>query len=327
MCCSKSTSATPSTRSTGLRSSVKRGSACRACHAAVPRNPIELRGGSAARKPSWPPPVCSGLAASPPGCLLGPYRLAAFRRGGLPGRCVHGRYIPTSQRWIGPLDRGSSTSWLTSKPCQIRTGGLWGGAAASVDLAFFPNGMPFNQSGAFSLLGAPIGDAGFCNEFTAAEWVNKALPLLEELAVLDDAQTTLLLLRQCASYCRMVYSTRVTPPRGLAPALQSFDTAVHGCLEAGCSGPLTPEAWMQASLSTRSGGLGLRSVARHGVAGYAASLLATAPCAKTSMATMMQTRAPPCTRSTSRSHLPTTSRSQPRTLLGNKSCHARWTGL
>ena len=187
--------------------------------------------------------------------------------------------------------------------------------------------MPFNQSGAFSLLGAPIGDAGFCNEFTAAEWVNKALPLLEELAVLDDAQTTLLLLRQCASYCRMVYSTRVTPPRGLAPALQSFDTAVHGCLEAGCSGPLTPEAWMQASLSTRSGGLGLRSVARHGVAGYAASLLATAPCAKTSMATMMQTRAPPCTRSTSRSHLPTTSRSQPRTLLGNKSCHARWTGL
>ena len=45
------------------------------------------------------------------------------------------------------------------------------------------------------------------------------------------------------------------------------------------------------------------------------------------MATMMQTRAPPCTRSTSRSHLPTTSRSQPRILLGNKSCHARWTGL
>jgi hypothetical protein len=106
------------------------------------------------------------------------------------------------------------------------------------------------------------------------------LPLLEELAVLGDAQTTLLLLRQCASYCRMVYSTRVTPPMGLAPALQSFDTAVRGCLEAGCSGPLTPEAWMQASLSTRSGGLGLRSVARHSVAGYAASLLATAPLCK-----------------------------------------------
>ncbi|CAL1165219.1 unnamed protein product, partial [Cladocopium goreaui] len=37
---------------------------------------------------------------------------------------------------------------------------------------------------------------------------------------------------------------------------------------------------MQASLSTRSGGLGLRSVARHSVAGYAASLLATAPLCK-----------------------------------------------
>ena len=150
-----------------------------------------------------------------------------------------------------------------------------GGGQASVDLSSFPHGMPFNKTSAFSLLGAPIGNAAFCNEFTATERVNKALPLLEELAVLGDAQTTLLLLRQCASYCRMVFSTRVTPPSGLDPALQAFDTAVRGCLEAGCSGPLTPEAWMQACLSTRSGGLGLRSVARHSAAGYTASLMAT----------------------------------------------------
>ena len=45
-----------------------------------------------------------------------------------------------------------------------------------------------------------------------------------------------------------------------------------------CSGPLTAEAWLQATLSTRCGGLGLRSVARHSVADYyATSLWATAP--------------------------------------------------
>ena len=44
-----------------------------------------------------------------------------------------------------------------------------------------------------------------------------------------------------------------------------------------CNGPLTAEAWLHITLSTRCGGLGLRSVARHSVADYATSLWATAP--------------------------------------------------
>ena len=44
-----------------------------------------------------------------------------------------------------------------------------------------------------------------------------------------------------------------------------------------CSGPLIVEVWLQATLSTRCGGLGLRSMARHSVAGYAASLWAITP--------------------------------------------------
>ena len=122
---------------------------------------------------------------------------------------------------------------------------------------------------------AAIGGASFCANYTQSERVEKALPLLEALAALGDAQTSLLLLRQCASHCRLVYSTRVTPPPGLSPALVAFDSAVRACLEAACSGPLTAEAWLQATLSTRVGGLGLRSMATHGVAGYAASLCAT----------------------------------------------------
>lgn len=150
-----------------------------------------------------------------------------------------------------------------------------GGAAATVDLSLFPAGLPFNQTGAFTLLGAPIGAAAYCESHTQSERVDKSLPLLEALATLGDAQTALLLLRHCASYCRLVYTTRATPTLGLGRALEGFDAAVRACLEAACTGPLTAEAWLQASLSTRAGGLGLRSVARHAAAGYAASLAAT----------------------------------------------------
>ena len=114
-----------------------------------------------------------------------------------------------------------------------------GGAAATVDMSFFPPGIPLNQTGTFSLLGAPIGDGRFCNQFTTSERVAKALPLLDALAVLPDAQTALLLLRHCASHCRMAYSIGVTPPDGLGPSLEAFDNAGRGCLEVACSGPLT----------------------------------------------------------------------------------------
>jgi hypothetical protein len=53
-----------------------------------------------------------------------------------------------------------------------------GGAAATVDMSLFPPGIPLNQTGTFSLLGAPIGDGSFCNQFTTSERVAKALPLL-----------------------------------------------------------------------------------------------------------------------------------------------------
>lgn len=70
--------------------------------------------------------------------------------------------------------------------------------------------------------------------------------------------------------------SRATPPAGLGEFFQAFDAAVRECLEAACSGPLTAEAWMQASLSTRCGGLGLRSVTMHAAAGFAASVCAIA---------------------------------------------------
>ena len=49
----------------------------------------------------------------------------------------------------------------------------------------------------------------------------------------------------------------------------------RACLETACAGPLTAEAWLQATFSTSHGRLGLRAVATHAAAGYAASVFAT----------------------------------------------------
>ena len=67
-----------------------------------------------------------------------------------------------------------------------------------------------------------------------------------------------LLLRECASFCKVAYSATVTPPALHTPTLSAFDAEVRACLEALCTGPLPGQAWAQASLATSAGGLGLR---------------------------------------------------------------------
>jgi len=141
-----------------------------------------------------------------------------------------------------------------------------GGPTSAVDARAFPAGVCVNSTGNFMLLGAPIGHAQYTETRTLAERVEKARPLLQAIASLDDPQTGLLLLRHCASYCKIVFALRVTPPQLLGSAAQAFDKAVRECLELLCTG--------QASLSTSAGGLGLRHAQRHAPAAYAGSLAA-----------------------------------------------------
>ena len=85
----------------------------------------------------------------------------------------------------------------------------------------------------------------FCEQQTVAQRVDKARPLLDAIAELPEPQTGLLLLRHCASFCKVVYATRVTPSTCLGSAMETFDTAVRHCLEAVCTGPLSAEAWLK----------------------------------------------------------------------------------
>ena len=69
----------------------------------------------------------------------------------------------------------------------------------------------------------------------------------------------------------MVYSLRVVPHYKHRAALISFHNAVRECIESFLSCTFTDLEWSLASLSTRMGGLGLRSTELHSSGAFLAS--------------------------------------------------------
>ena len=67
-----------------------------------------------------------------------------------------------------------------------------------------------NCSGCFTLLGAPIGTPLFCETATSNR-AEEATKLIQSLSELDDPLSAFLLLRNCASFCRVAYSVRTVP--------------------------------------------------------------------------------------------------------------------
>ncbi len=127
------------------------------------------------------------------------------------------------------------------------------------------------DSGGFTLLGAAIGSVEFCTAHSNARRA-KAETLFDRLAELENPQVAYLLIRHCASFCRITYSTRVTPPNRHGPALQEFDSSVKRAFSASTGVILDSESWERAQLSTRLGGLGLRRSSRHADCAYVSSL-------------------------------------------------------
>ena len=143
----------------------------------------------------------------------------------------------------------------------------------TINRSLFPPSFVFKGDGNFELLGGPIGSDEFCNEHTQNR-VDKACKLLSALGELPDPQVALLLLRQCASFGKLVYSLRPVPPKAHARALQSFDQAVRECLDFFLCCSLGDIEWTTASLSTAHSGLGLRSTCKHSCAAFLASRFA-----------------------------------------------------
>jgi hypothetical protein len=144
------------------------------------------------------------------------------------------------------------------------------GAATSISPDLFP-GWRWLPGGGIKLLGAPIGSAAFCAELTAKR-VAKAEELLSTLCTYSHTQGALLLLRHCASFSKLVYTSRTVPPAFHREALTAFQGALRSSLEKWLGDKLPDHCWALAQLGISHGGLGVRDPARHAPAAYLGSL-------------------------------------------------------
>ena len=83
------------------------------------------------------------------------------------------------------------------------------------------------------------------------------------------------LLRHSCNASRMTYLSRTTPLRHCRAALLSFDDGLRHAFQVSLGFSLSPNAWAQAVLPLRHGGLGLQSAAAVADAAYLGSQVAT----------------------------------------------------
>ena len=88
--------------------------------------------------------------------------------------------------------------------------------------------------------------------------VSKVLACQARLTDLDDPQVELHLLRSGLSLCKMVHLLRTTPPGSFELHLDRFDRGLRDTLCKVLRSSVHDQAWRQANLPTRLGGLGLR---------------------------------------------------------------------
>ena len=132
-------------------------------------------------------------------------------------------------------------------------------------------GFAWRPDGNIKLLGAPFGSAEFCRSHTLKR-KEKAATLLQVVGDLQDSQSALQLVRNCTSFCKLVYSTRTVPPHLHSQALDAFSRDVRGAIETITGDLVDDRSWAQAQLPVRHGGIGLRCASRHAAAAYLASV-------------------------------------------------------
>ena len=110
----------------------------------------------------------------------------------------------------------------------------------------------------FELLGSPIGDEAFCSKFISKFTTKAVTNTLGPLSSLDDPQIVHMLLRLCASYCRVVHLLRAVPPSFACAAIADFDCAVQKAFAHGVGVLFSESALLQLRLPMTLGGAGMR---------------------------------------------------------------------
>jgi hypothetical protein len=128
----------------------------------------------------------------------------------------------------------------------------------------------------FELLGSPIGDAAFCRKHRGKFTAKAVAHTLGPLSSLDDPQVVHMLLRLCASFCRVVHLLRAVPTPYAREAIAEFDSAVQKALQHGVGVLFDVQALLQLRLPMALGGAGMRRAAEHSAGAYLASVMRAA---------------------------------------------------
>ena len=132
---------------------------------------------------------------------------------------------------------------------------------------FWPSGDPsfpefhpdiIRQAEGITLLGSPVWGS---REFMVANvqaLLNKTFSLQSLITELDNPQIELHLLRSCLSTCKVIHLLRSVPIGDIGDIINHFDLNLRSSLSQIMHCTLTDEAWLQATLPLRLGGLGLR---------------------------------------------------------------------
>lgn len=104
----------------------------------------------------------------------------------------------------------------------------------------------------------------------------KVLALKSNLAKLDS-QSAYIILRNCASFCKIAFFLRAVPPDVVAKVITSFDCLVASLFRSFFQFRLEANSISQLQLSVSFGGIGLRSARYHHHAAFYASLGSALP--------------------------------------------------
>jgi ubiquitin carboxyl-terminal hydrolase 44/49 len=148
---------------------------------------------------------------------------------------------------VGPklgahLNHGKSEIWWPSRADKVEV---------------FPSQIIRVPNRGVELLGSPIGSQEFMREFVKQR-VEKISTVDLQLEEMDDAQIELALLRGCLGFGKVVHLLRTCPPPDILEALEGFDDRLRSRIASILRAPfLEVDAWKQASLPIRLGGLGI----------------------------------------------------------------------
>ena len=106
-----------------------------------------------------------------------------------------------------------------------------------------------------------------------AKRVAKANRLLSCLADFEDAQGALHLVRNCASWCKVVYACRTVPPNLQTHALSNFTANLRNTLNTIVRESVDDRSWCLAQLGISYGGLRQKDAVKHASGAYVASVL------------------------------------------------------